>query len=1140
MIRQSCEGVVDMTFTNKYISVTGKGVCPSYCGIVLAILTVLVLTAALPMRGLAQRLGGTLQVEVTDKSGAAVPAAKVTATNEDTKVVSNATSGGDVYVFPDLLPGPYTVEVTKDGFNKYVRAHVNVLPNQTVDAPAVLEVGSVSTTVEVTAEGEAPVEVTSSQIQSGFSGTVAEQLPINQIGGDVKELAVVLPNTTTQPGGISGSGGSVAGLRPRYNSFTIDGADDNSIIVNGSLTPVIEDSVADFSVLTGQFSAEYGHSAAGIFTITTKSGTNSFHGEGHEYNRNRNYDGLDNLQAQRGSKDPYDYNRAGASIGGPILKDKLFFFGAFEYQNEHRLFSGPTIEAPTAAGLATLQAMAHDPAVKNFLTQFAVAATPTTTSLVNGVAIPVGTFQGVAPNFTHEHDFIVSLDANIGKHSLRGRYIYDRQRQPELNTSEPLAQFTGTQNNDGRKVILEDVWAISPTLVNDFRFAFSRSVGPQLVVPTGFENFPNVEIDDLGINIGPNGCSPQTTIINTYQWTDSVTKTFGKHSLKVGAEVRNYISPGSFLPRARGEWDYATLSTFINDQIPDGLNGDLRGAGSGFFAADFKSYYAYAQDDWKVTPRLTLNLGLRYEFNGIARDEKLQNLNAIANDPALGLIFRTPKPDKKDWAPRLGFAYDPTGSAKWAVRGGVGYFYDIYPINFPQLSLPPQLQTQQSDTVTCALPGAPAWCTDITKGFLQAGGLLQVNVPPTTQADARTATQGLMVDVLEPRILTWSLSVEHELTPSTTVELRYIGNHAVHLPAQVRLTQNSAFDPRFPGGGITPLPTYLSPSSVPAAVTSPASTLASFKTSRGNPLQADGFGDPFTVISPVSRSAYNGGSVNVTHRVGHGLYVQGDYTWAHVDDENTAELFSTRVNPRRSQDGNNLQSDWGRSALDIRNKFAMAVMYNIPNLKVSNAVAKGFLHDWEWITTYLAESGQPITALSGVDSNFNGDSAGDRAIFNPNGTGRTGSVVNQVCNDGAGGTTRIVTPGAAKCASGNVVGYVAATPGARYVQAGKGALSTLGRNTIGTPGLNIWNMSLLKNIVLTERFRLQFRIATYNTFNHPNPSLGLPTNNGTIDQNQNPNPLSTTYALVTSPLFLDSSEFNGGSRRMELGLKVIF
>src|SRR5438309_4709593 len=287
-----------MLITKQYIIKVNKGRCPEYRGLVLTILAALIVMAALPARSLAQRLGGTLQVEVTDKSGATVPGAMVTATNEDTKVVTNATSSGDVYVFPDLLPGPYTVEVTKEGFNKYVRAHVNVLPNQTVDAPATLEVGAVTTTVEVTAEGEAPVQVTSSQIQSGFSGSVAEQLPISQIGGDEKELAVVLPNTTTQPGGISGSGGSIGGLRPRYNSFTIDGADDNSIFVNGNLTPVIEDSVADFSVLTNQFSAEDGHSAAGIFTITTKSGTNNFHGEGHEYNRNRNYDGLDNLQAQ--------------------------------------------------------------------------------------------------------------------------------------------------------------------------------------------------------------------------------------------------------------------------------------------------------------------------------------------------------------------------------------------------------------------------------------------------------------------------------------------------------------------------------------------------------------------------------------------------------------------------------------------------------------------------------------------------------------------------------------------------------------------------------------------------------------------------------------------------------------------------
>src|SRR5690349_12630681 len=380
-----------MRLTTKYWNTCKSGLSNRF-GVVLAIMAAFAIIAAIPVRGFAQRLGGTLQVEVTDKSGATVPGAMVTATNEDTKVASNATTSGTVYVFPDLLPGLYTVEVNKAGFNKYVRAHVNVLPNQTVDAPAVLEVGAVTTTVEVTAEGEAPVEVTSSQIQSGFSGNVAEQLPINTIGGDVKELAVVLPNTTTQPGGVAGSGGSIGGLRPRYNSFTIDGADDNSAYVNGSLTPVIEDSVADFTVLTNQFNAEYGHSAAGIFAITTKSGTNNIHGEAHAYNRSRNYDALDMQEVQQGFQNRYDYNRFGGSLGGPILKDRLFYFGAVEYQDENKAAAGPTVNTPTAAGLATLKTMAANPAIVAILDQFAVA--PVQNGVDKTTGVPIGTFQG--------------------------------------------------------------------------------------------------------------------------------------------------------------------------------------------------------------------------------------------------------------------------------------------------------------------------------------------------------------------------------------------------------------------------------------------------------------------------------------------------------------------------------------------------------------------------------------------------------------------------------------------------------------------------------------------------------------------------------------------------------------------------
>ena len=1137
-------GVVDMTFTKKYrnLEVFSKGVCPGHCGAVLAILAALVLTAALPVRSVAQRLGGTLQVAVTDKSGATVPEARVTATNEDTKVITNATTSGTVYVFPDLLPGPYTVEVTKDGFNKYVRAHVNVLPNQTVDAPATLEVGSVATTVEVTAEGEAAVAVTSSQIQSGFPGSVAEQLPINTIGGDVKELAVVLPNTTTQPGGVAGSGGSIGGLRPRYNSFTIDGADDNSAYVNGNLTPVIEDSVADFTVLTNQFNAEYGHSAAGIFAITTKSGTNSIHGEAHGYNRSRNYDALDMQEVQQGFQNRYDYGRYGGSIGGPILKDRLFYFGAVEYQDENKAAAGPTVNTPTAAGLATLKTMAANPAVLDILNQFAVAPSASSTTTVNTVAIPVGTFQGVAPNFTHQHDFIVSLDGNIGKHSLRGRYIFDRQRQPEVNAVEPQPQFNGTNNSDARKVILNDVWAVKPTLVNEFRFSFSRAVGPDLVVPSAFANFPNVEVDDLGIDIGPNGCSPQSTIVNTYQWVDDVTKTFGKHTLKAGIEVRNNIGPSDFLPRARGEWDYKTLQDLVNDSVPTGANGALRGAGSGFFASDFVSLYGFVQDDWKVTPKLTINLGLRYEWNGLPRDEKLQNLNAISNDPNLGLIFGTPKTDKNNWAPRIGFAYDPFGTGRWSIRGGAGLFFDITPVNFPQLSLPPQLQSEQDRSLTCSLPGAPAWCGPGV-GFLAGGGLLQVNVPPATQADARAATQGLMVDVVEPEILTWTLSVEHQLAANTSFELRYMGNHAWSLPAQRRLNSLSAFDPNALGGPLTPLPTYLSAGQVPAAVPGPASTLLDFDNYNPQPLSVDGFLSNMTVIPPIASSVYHSGSVDITHRISHGIYVRGTYTFAHVDDDATNELFTSRVNPRRALDGYNLRQDWGRSALDLRHKFAVAVVYDFPNISSGNGIVKGFANGWEWVGTYLAQSGQPITALSGADSNGNGDAAGDRTILNPAGVDRTGTIVNFVCNAGPGGATSIVAD-PTTCGTGddsNIVGYVAANPNARYVQAQTGTKANVGRDTVSTPGLNIWNMSLIKTTKLTERFSFQFRAATYNTFNHPNPSIGLPTNNGTIDQNQNANPLSTAYPFVTAGnLFLNNTIFNGGSRRMELGLKLIF
>jgi len=1122
----------------------------------------------------AQRLDGTLRVTVADRSQASIEDAKVTVQNEATGVSATTTgSSAGTYVFPNLLVGTYTITVEKDGFKKAIQKGIPVASNQVAEARVELELGSVSSVVEVEA-GADLVKTESSTLEATFSGRTVQEVPIATTGGDVKEFAVYVPGTTTQQGGVLGSGGSIGGTRPRFNGFSIDGVDDNKIDTNGPTQPVIQESVAEFTLLTNQFSAENGHSAGGQFNIVTKSGTNNWHGAGWGYNRNRNYDAFDNLQKDRGVKDRFDYNRAGASAGGPIIHNRLFVYGAYEFQNNGLASSSPSFNSPTAAGMATLVSLAHDSAVTDILSQFPLAATQnpcsattTCTVTVNGQDIPVGTIQSLAPNFANQHDFNVNTDLNLGKHQLRGRFLYDRFRAPDFNPSQPQTQFLGTNSSDARKAIFTDAWSITNSVINDFRASYSRLNGPNLIVPGGFTNFPNVEIDELGSNLGPDGLAPQGYAQNVYQWVDNLSYIRGKHTFKVGAEVRKYISPTNNLPRARGEWDYVTLGQFINDFVPTGANGALRGAGSGSVAENYNAFYWFVQDDWKITPRLTLNVGLRYEYSGIPRDENLQAINGVSDDPALGLIFRAPKPDVNNFAPRFGFAWDPRGNGKWAIRGGAGLAYDVVPNNFAINSLPPQLQSEQNPSLTCVLAGAPQWCATFDpahpksatagQGFLQFGGLLQENVPPITQADARAATQSLIPDHISPKVITWTLGVQHELFRNSSVEVRYVGTRSLELPVQQRLNSSSAFDPNFAGGGIAALPTYLSAADVPTTVVAPGSTLQSFDNYNPLPLSGDGFFGSMTTFPAIGSGIYHAASVDFIHRFTRGLYLRANYTYAKNIDNSTNELFSSRVNPRRAQDGFDFANERGLSALDIRHKFALSFLYEIPNVHSENGFVRTLAHGWEWGGTYLAESGQPVTPLSGVDSNANGDSAGDRTIINAAGLKSVGTSVNAVCNAGPGGATSIVgidsVSGAWQCGAeddANIVGYVVApasigddsgpiNTNARFVQAGVGAVANAGRNTISTPGLNIWNMSLIKNTRITERFSLQFRAETYNTFNHRNFSIGLPTNNGTLDQTTNANPLSAGYIFVTSGnLFLNNHQFNGGSRTMQLGLRL--
>jgi hypothetical protein len=270
---------------------------------------------------------------------------------------------------------------------------------------------------------------------------------------------------------------------------------------------------------------------------------------------------------------------------------------------------------------------------------------------------------------------------------------------------------------------------------------------------------------------------------------------------------------------------------------------------------------------------------------------------------------------------------------------------------------------------------------------------------------------------------------------------------------------------------------------------------------------------------------------------------RANYTWAHTIDDSTNELFSSVVNPRRPFDWMNLRQDRGRSTLDVRHKFAMAWIYELPNLKNGNGALKAVTNGWQYTGTFIAQSGQPVDILSNADSNANADSAGDRGILNLGGSPFVGTAVDYVCA-GSGGATSVASidtgcPGG----SGDVAGYVAQNPDARYVQAELGAMPTLGRNSFGSPGMNVWNMALLKNTKLSERVSLQFRVNTFNTFNHRNFSLAQPsvfqTGSGGPIGTVN-NALSTTYSNLTSSLFLNDRQFTGGRREMQLGVKLIW
>src|SRR6266436_1782939 len=1091
--------------------------------LLVVLIAVLVLVAPIPAA--AQRITGTLRGQVFDPTGAAVPNAQVTATNQETGVsVKITTTSAGAYSFPSLIPGLYKVSVEAKGFKNFVATDISVIANQDNVADTHLDLGVATEVVEVTAGGVA-VQTTSSDLNNSYD--VSEvQLPngAGTLNGSPLNLAVLAPNVVAQPGGVTGIGGSVGGTRPRDNNFTVDGVDDNNLGVTGNNSTVIPDAVAEFNLTTNQFSAEYGHSAGGQFSLVTKTGTNNWHGSGEWYNQNRNYNSLDNLtkkaidvQHTLAGQPAFDNNRFGGTVGGPIVKNKLFVFGAYEYTYLHGQGSATAFTGPTAAGLATLEADAANSAVKALLANFPVASANDAGNVmihrggINSTTIdtvPIGNITIFSPNFQQEHDAQVNADYTMGRHQFGARFLIN-QGKFIFPVNSTQAQFNQNELFHNRKIALNDVWTISSHVVNDLRLQYSFFSEPFLNPCTSCPT--DITINDLlsGVTVGPGDNTTQKQ--NTYQIADTFSWSRGKHSFKFGGQYNHFIYPQFFLPRSNGDNQYKTANAFINDIVPDNPGRTLRGAGTGSF------------------------LGT-------------QSLNAISNAPGL-ITFGNPKTDKNNIAPRVGFAYDPTGRGKTSIRGGFGIAYDVKFQNFASITLPPQLQSELNPASACTLSPKPSWCptasTPNGAGFLAGGGLPSAYIPPASQAAARNLTTAFIDDTVMPKILTWSLGVQHEFARNTTVEVRYLGTRGLELPVQFRRNHISAFD-----AGIAPLPTFFKKSDVPTSWTASTPTDAAFNAFNSNiyltapcttgpgvcPFKGNITSDP-----PLGSSIYHAGSVSFTQRARHGLTFNANYTYAHTIDNSTNEFFTSLLNPRRAQDTNRINEDRGNSDLDVRHKFALSLTYQVPDVRSDKRFVKTLVNGFQIGSIFLAQTGQPITLQSGgVDSNGNGDSAGDRASFNPFASGVGGSDVFAVC-ELAGGAVGLSSAGMAAGGScpGAAIGYTPVSYGARYIITGPGARANLGRNSFASPGFDVLNLSVGKKFHFSESKYLLAKADIFNILNHPNYALS----NGNVFSAAGVTTATTTpgYAIPGDPNFLNAPGlFSGGFRSMTLGLKFVF
>lgn len=1029
----------------------------------------------------AQVTSGAISGIAKDETGAVMPGVSVTATQVETGLLRTVVSDDQGrYKIPELPVGEYTVQAELSGFQTTVRSGIKLTIGREAVVDLALKVGEISDKLVVT--GDAPlVETTQATLASLVDDKKIRDLPLN--GRDIAQLAFlnegVIQARNTGGNTQSGNQGvkvSIAGTRQHQTAFLVDGTD---IRGNWSTTPAGAsglmlgvETIREFKVVTGAFSSEYGRFSGGVITAVTKSGTNEIHGSAFEFLRNSAMDAR-NFFDRIPNPPPFKRNQFGANLGGPIIKNRSFFFGSYEAFRE-RLTTTSTARVPTALArqgiLPTGGNVTVNPRVTPYLAMYPLPNGQDrgdgTADYIFGINRPV-----------NEDYFAIKVDHQISDNdSLFVRYTYDN--------SDSAASAIGPTGT-GREYLtqyltISEKKIFSPSLINDFRFGFTRNKNLELTV----EQFAVSPSLFFGTNVpymGTISAAPLTGIgsgagrqvwPNLFQYLDDVSYTRGAHSLKMGVAVSRFQTNEASETRAYGAYTFLSFRDFLlgNARTFDGFNtprhiAGLRQSLFGFFL----------QDDYRFRPNLTVNLGIRYEFitsptevaGRLANVDSLTQTTARVGNP----FFKNPS--LKNFAPRVGFAWDPKGNGKTSVRGGFGVFFDQvlpYVYDLAGAGNPPW-----RSRITIQPPDVPTFPNPYERGLSGFNNALLVILPPN-----------------QPYIMQYSLNLQQEILPQTVLLLGYQGSRGVHLP---RYTDgNQALGQLQPDGRKFFLPVCATGQTVGCAT-------------RRNTA----FGQMRTDVFDAS-SFYNSLRVSLNRRFNQGMQFQVSYNFSKaVDDSSNAGIWdgAGQTVGAFSLDPDNAQRDRGLSSWDIRHYFVANFTYDIPFGKNMTGFARQLLGDWEINGIVTASSG---AALNLIQGSFD-QARSQQFEVSQRPDLRAGANNNPVLRDGRD-PNKYFDPNA-------------------FAVAPLGYFGNLARNTLIGPGVATFDFVVKKTFAIDEARRIQFRSEFFNLFNRAN--FGTP---GQSVFSAPPNAANPNGVVLSTAGQITSTSTT--SRQIQFGLRFEF